>query len=528
VRHEGPYPNIWSQPATAGRNGIGADVDRPVGPAGRGVAHVGIATTLAALGLAGLWPLSANAVAAGLSTDRTATSPCAVVARPSENLAQVVADAADGATICLARGTYPMTQPIEPKARQTLDGNGRATLVGAQALVGFEAAGPNTWDTTFTGALGPPSGQCASGTQGACQMPNAVFSDGRPLNRVMTLKAVDRGDFYSHGHTVYVYGDPRGRKLEVAVASAAITSQANGADPDVTIAGLTVEMFATAAQHGAIDTAAPGWSIQDDRVELNHGAGVTTQGDAVIEDVDASANGEEGIGGTGRHTMVIDNVIADNNWADFDPDWEAGGAKWGAASDLVVQGNVVRGNRGPGLWNDVESTDVTYQDNRVTGNAEAGIFYEISSGGTISGNYVARNGFGMDLWLWGSGILVAESSGVLISHNTVEGNANAIGLIQQDRGDGSNGKPLVLHDIAVEDNTVAVDSGSMGLVQDDGDLAVFSDPTITYSGNSYGRCSGTPFAWDDDFLSASQWRSLGHDTSGVFHCGRAPRNRTPV
>ena len=438
--------------------------------------------------------------------------------RSSDDLAQVVAHSADGATICLARGTYPIAQPIQPSAGQTLEGDGRATLVGAQALVGFEAAGPNTWDTTFTGELGSPSGQCASGTQNACRLPNAVFSDGRPLNRVMSIKAVGRGDFYSHGHTVYVYGNPRGHKIEVAVASAAITSQTNAADPDVTIAGLTVEMFATAAQHGAIDTAAPGWRIQDDRVELNHGAGVTTQGNTVIEHVDASANGEEGIGGTGRNTMIIDNLIADNNWAGFDPGWEAGGAKWGAASHLVVRGNVVHDNRGPGLWSDVESSDVTYQGNRVTGNAEAGIFYEISSDGTIASNYVARNGSGMDVWLWGSGILVAASSGVLISHNTVVDNANAVGLIQQDRGDGAKGEPLVLHDIAINDNTVAIDSGSMGLVQDDGDLSVFADPTITYSGNTYWRCSGTPFAWNDDFLSASQWRSLGHDTKGVFHC----------
>ncbi len=199
------------------------------------------------------------------------------------------------------------------------------------------------------------------------------------------------------------------------------------------------------------------------------------------------------------------------------------GGKWGAASDLMVRDNVVRDNRGPGLWSDVQSTDVTYQGNTVTGNADAGIFYEISSGGTITDNYVSGNGFGMDVWLWGSGILLAASSGVVVSDNTVVDNADAIGLIQQDRGDGGDGTPLVLHDITVDGNTVELGPGSMGLVQDDGDLSVFSDPTITYAANTYRRCSGTPFLWNDELVSAAAWRELGHDVNGVFHCGGAPQ-----
>ncbi len=287
---------------------------------------VGCTVALVVPALAVFCPLSGNAVAVGPNAHGASTTPCTVLVNPSEDLAQVAADSPDGATICLARGTYVITQPIEPNTGQTLEGGGRATLIGAQPLVGFQAAGGTTWEATITGALGSPSGQCDPGTKDACQMPNAVFRDGRPLNRVMTLNAVGQGDFYTRGHTVYVYGDPRGHKLEVALTPAAVISQTDAGDPDVTVTGLTVEMFASPAQHGAIDTAAPGWTILDDRIKLNHGAGVTTEGDALIEQVDASENGEEGIGGTGHNTMVIDNQIVDNNWAGFDPGWEAGGA----------------------------------------------------------------------------------------------------------------------------------------------------------------------------------------------------------
>ncbi len=491
----------------------------PVGPVRPSGVRVVCTVIVGALSLTALLPRSGDAAAAGFGADQGKPTLCTVLVRPSEDLARVVADSADGATICLARGTYVITQPVEPNRGQTIDGEGRATLIGTEPLVGFKAAGSDGWDATMAGDLGSLSGQCRSGTKDACQMPNAVFSDGRPLTRVMTLDALGRGDFYTHGRTVYVDGDPSGHRLEVALASDAITSQPDSRDRDVTVTGLTVEMFATPAQHGAIDTAAPGWIIEDDRVELNHGAGVATEGHTCIEHVDASDNGEEGIAGTGYDTMVIDNVIADNNWAGFDPGWEAGGAKWGAASDLVVRDNVVRDNQGPGLWSDVDSADVTFEGNTVTGNAEAGIFYEISSDGLISDNYVSRNGFGMDVWLWGSGILLAESSGVTVSDNTVVDNANGIGLIQQDRGDDPDGDPLVLHDIAINGNTVDLGSGSMGLVQDDGDLSVFSDPTITYSANRYSHCAGTPFTWNDEFLTAAEWRALGHDVDGVFQCG---------
>lgn len=245
---------------------------------------------------------------------------------------------------------------------------------------------------------------------------------------------------------------------------------------------------------------------------------VCTEGHATIESVDASDNGEEGIGGTGADTMVVDNVIDDNNWAGFDPGWEAGGAKWGAASDLTVADNVVRDNQGPGLWNDVESTDVTYEGNTVAGNTIAGIFFEISSDATISDNYVSDNGFGMDVWLWGSGILIAESSGVDVADNTVANNANAIGLIQQRRGKNSEGQRLILHNISIDDNVVRLGTGSMGMVTDDRANSIFSDPTITYSANTYSNCSGTPFMWDNEFLTAGQWRALGHDVNGTFKC----------
>jgi parallel beta-helix repeat protein len=86
----------------------------------------------------------------------------------------------------------------------------------------------------------------------------------------------------------------------------------------------------------------------------------------------------------------------------------------------------VRDNKGPGLWSDVDSTGVTYEENNVIDNELSGIVYEISEQATISHNKVRGNGFGFHVWLWGAGILISASHNILISDNTVTDNANSI------------------------------------------------------------------------------------------------------
>ncbi len=441
--------------------------------------------------------------------------------KPTEDVAAAVERAAVNATICLASGEYRIARPLLPKAGQTIAGLGHATLNGAQPLTGFSAAGGKVWAASFTGELGPRSGECKPGTGNACQFPNAVFRDGQPLRRVTSQGALEEDTFWVDApkHEVYVYGNPAGHNLEIALAPAAITAEPGAqAAAGVTVRGLTVKMFATPAQHGAIDARAPGWTIVDDRAELNHGAGITSEGEATIEHDQAVDNGQEGIGGSGNDTVVVGNLIACNNWAEFSAEWEAGGAKWGDASELLVRGNTVRDNEGPGLWSDVDSTGVTYEDNTVTDNELAGIMYEISEQGTISHNTIRGNGFGFHVWLWGAGILLAASHNVVVSENTVANNANAITLVQQERGASErNGLPRVLHNIAVEHNIEVMGEGATGVAQDDGDEAIFEAASmITFTDNTYVHCTPDSFFWDNRELEPAEWQAFGNDVEGVF------------
>ena len=450
-----------------------------------------------------------------------ASTSCDLRVKPSEDVAAAVERAPLNATVCLASGEYRISEPLLPKAGQTIEGLGHATLNGAQPLMGFGAVGGKVWAAGFTGELGARTGECEPKTGNACQLPNAVFRDGEPLRRVTSEDALEEDTFWvdTSRHEVYVYGNPAGHDLEIALAPAAITAESGAhAAAGVTVRGLTVKMFATPAQHGAIDAKGPGWTIIDDRAELNHGAGITSEGAATIEHDQAVDNGQEGIGGSGNDTVVVGNLIADNNWAQFSAGWEAGGAKWGYASDLLVRGNTVRDNKGPGLWSDVDSTGVTFEDNTVTDNELAGIMYEISERATIAHNTVRGNGFGFHVWLWGAGILLAASHNVVVADNSVANNANAITLVQQERGVSErNGLPRVLHNIAVEHNIEHMGEGATGMVQDDGDEAIFEPSSkITFADNTYIHYTPGSFFWDNRELEPAEWQAFGNDVEGVF------------
>ena len=83
---------------------------------------------------------------------------------------------------------------------------------------------------------------------------------------------------------------------------------------------------------------------------------------------------------------------------------------------------------------------------------------------------MTNNGKGKDEWMWGSQILVQNSSDVEVYENTVEVPAkfgNGIGLINQERGDGAHG-PWVTTKTNVHDNLIVYlgNRGVTGLVTD--------------------------------------------------------------
>jgi parallel beta-helix repeat protein len=439
----------------------------------------------------------------------------AIHVRPGDDVRQIVSRAGTGRTICFAPGRYRLTAPIRPRAGQHLIAS-HATLSGSRVLTGFHRTSAG-WAIGRQRQQGQRNGTCRSGT--ACTYPDDVLRDGRPLRRVLSRRALRRGSYYFdyRRNTITVHDDPHHHRVEAMVAPVAIQSRTGRAGANVTVRGFTIEHFATMAQHGAIETWAPGWTIRGNTVRVNHGAGITSDGHVRIIRNRVRRNGQLGIGGTGNATFVYGNDIARNNTGGFDPGWEAGGAKWAVTNHLVVEHNDVHDNNGPGLWTDIDARDTTYADNVVRNNARAGIFHEISGSAIIRGNVVTGNGHGFDTWLWGSGILLAGSHNVHIRGNRLAGNAEGIGLIQQDRGNSEvDGTARTLHDIAISRNVITMSGGNSGGVTDDGFESMFTDPSITWMRDTWHGVHQAAFAWNDTEVTAARWRRLGHDVHGTF------------
>ncbi len=463
-------------------------------------AAVGVVLGLVPLGLP---TASAQAPAGALEV------ACDVVVRPGGDPVGAVRAAATGETICLRPGTYRISRPLEPRRDQTITGPG-AVLDGSRVLRGFTRT-RDGWVVRGQRQEGERTGTCLE-ERPECSRPDDVLRDGVPLRRVLARSDLGPGSYwfdYRHD-AVHLGGDPRGTRIEGLVSPAAVLARPHATG--VTVHGITAQHFATPAQRGAVRASAPGWRIEDVTVQDNHGAGITTEGGATVLDSTVRRNGQLGIGGTGDDTRVVGTVIARNGGGGYDPAWEAGGAKWAVTDGLRVLRNRVVRNAGPGLWTDIDAQDTVYRGNEVHDNAWMGIFHEISADAVIADNDVTGNGHGFPAWLWGSGILLAGSHDVQVTGNRLAGNAEGIGMIQQDRGTSDvDGTPRRLHDVRIADNTVAMAEGESGMVADDGRDEIFDDPTITWSGNRWSQRAPAPFMWDDEYLTLEQWRALGHD-----------------
>ncbi|HEY7940842.1 MAG TPA: right-handed parallel beta-helix repeat-containing protein [Candidatus Limnocylindrales bacterium] len=226
--------------------------------------------------------------------------------------------------------------------------------------------------------------------------------------------------------------------------------------------------------------------------------------------------GGDGTNGIGN--AVIDDRIFHNNTAGYDPGFEAGGLKATLQKGLVIKGDEVYDNAGPGIWCDIECQDVTISGDRVHDNADAGIFYEVSQGGLIQDNDVWGNGWQDPDWGWGAGILLSSSGTTAVTGNTVAWNATGIAVISQDRKDW----PHAATGVRVDDNLIAASRGRYVLawLQDwPGEL--FKPASANGGTNDRYWVDGAPgsegrFAWDGDIGSATAFAATPGGRAGGY------------
>ncbi len=132
------------------------------------------------------------------------------------------------------------------------------------------------------------------------------------------------------------------------------------------------------------------WLVEDCSFRRMNAAGLWIGGaDATLRRVDASFNGKVGINGkVVTRALIEDSTITHNNLREYKRVWDAGGIKLHWTNGCTLRRNLVAFNHGMGIWFDVDCEDDVAEGNVVVGNANIGLFYEISRGGTIRDNVV--------------------------------------------------------------------------------------------------------------------------------------------
>jgi parallel beta-helix repeat protein len=365
-----------------------------------------------------------------------------VTITPDQDAAEIVDHAPNGTTFCFAAGLHRIGQAIRPKSDQVLASDQGAVLTGSIQLTKWSAS-DGDWVTT--GVLPPAygqSGQCEDKIANICYLREQVFLDGKHLTRVAARDKVVPGTFYADytANAVYLGDNPAGRSVEMSKTEQAIQSSAN----NVTVRGLTIEHFATPPQRGAIQLGL-GWSVYANDIRWNHavGAMLVNADGAVLEKNLIHHNGQLGVGqySTLRGTISANEVSYNNTDGFWIADWESGGIKTTWSNGGWVTGNLIKANRGVGLWSDAYDDGRTFNSNQIVDNAADGIRYEIGRNGVIEDNTITGNGLGTGRGsgksLWdGGGINVNTSSNVQVRDNVVADNVNGISIQSRTRGSG--------------------------------------------------------------------------------------------
>ncbi len=441
-----------------------------------------------------------------------AAAPTVVVLGPGDAVQKTVASLPAGTTFIFQPGVYRL-QSIQPLDNDTFIGEPGAVLNGSTLVTGFAQNG-KLWSAPFAVPPGQLNGDCDA-AHPMCRYDEDLYFDDKPLLHVGSLDAVIAGSYfidYTNG-VAYLADNPTGHVVEIATARSAFSGSASG----VTITGFVVEKYAVPAQFGAIGDQypGPGWILFRNEVRLNHGAGISlAQGGVAIKNR-VHDNGQKGIGGAADGIVVQANEVANNNYAGFEPGWEAAGMKFALATGLVVRNNYVHGNKGAGIWCDIDCKGALIEGNTVVGNTNgSGIQYEISAGATIRNNTV-RNNYAPNggWWMWGAQILLQNSADSDVYGNTVDvagPEGNAIGIINQNRGAGHDAVGNYLHH-----NTVIIrgqTNGNTGIVSD---YLGAGRNRFDYNTFHVADAGGYHWAWGQG-MTWAQFQAAGQEQHGAL------------
>lgn len=451
-----------------------------------------------------------------------------------------------GTTFILKPGLFRM-QWITPKDGDVFIGEPGAILNGSKVLSSFVQEGPYWVALNQTQQEQVHYGaECLTGY--ACQSPEDLFFDDKPLTKVDSLVHVAPGKwFFDYANDkIYFLDDPTGIKVETSVTKHAFEGIAN----NVTIRGLIIEKYANPCQFGAINTRSGNigpishnWLIENNEIRLTHGDGIHFYENHVVRKNFCHDNGTFGIAGSeGKNAVVDSNEISSNGWyAGVSWGWGAGGTKFAATDSLTISNNVVHDNGGPGLWTDINNINVLYEGNLSYDNLSMGIFHEIGYKAIIRNNTCKRNAKTKPTgWLYDAQIFISSSRDVDVSCNYVEVDAaggNGITMVQQNRQEYATNGPHITINNSVHNNEIVYlgNSGVTGIAGDY-DVAGLLNGNNQFQNNTYHvlDTNQSLWSWCAPPITFSQFQSFQQELSGTvdtkapFGPGNLPGCAAPV
>jgi len=300
-------------------------------------------------------------------------------------------------------------------------------------------------------------------------------------------------------------------------------------------------------QYGMISLAGGDhWILEDNTLEWANGVGLDIGSDGNSGDAPhAGASqivrrnairycGVEGIGGMGTtNTLVEDNLIEWCGWADAERGWEAAGAKFHRAKNMLFRRNVIRHMRhANAAWWDVGNTNC-----RITKNifadvltVGAAVHMEMNPAqNSIDNNIVwdvrnAEPGTPGQRGCAGSGIFDNATDKLIIAQNLI-GHCNNSGIFAIVRPDRANGGTASGNDVA---NNIFVKCGKSAIVflnsDNKADGNVYVDMPQQFQGLFQGPPSPTydANAWRHiQYYDLAAWQALhGWDKNSVLSDAR--------
>ncbi|MGA2253869.1 MAG: right-handed parallel beta-helix repeat-containing protein, partial [Thermoguttaceae bacterium] len=337
---------------------------------------------------------------------------------------------------------------------------GASVLIsGADVVTGWTQVGSSGVyeHTGWTNYFSPQS----SGTGDARSLNrNQLFVNGAYLQEVTSLAAVTPGYFYVDptSHAIYMQlggnANPNAGTVECTATAGPLLST-NGHSHEV-IQGLNFADCANTAQMNSAAVQVIGGSsnvVNNVSVSYAAGAGLGVSGaNTQVLNGTFNNNGQEGIASSGATNLLVQNSTTSYNntlpGKQFAVNWEAGGNKFSASTNTVVNRLIACGNIGNGIWFDISNQSATICNCLVDQNGD-GICYEISYGGQVYNNLVSNSRFNrsdvdfnpttLNPYAPNSqGIYLSSSAYCNVYNNTVVNNSN-VGIVSSGpvRTDGS-------------------------------------------------------------------------------------------